>query len=47
MNSSTVRTAGLLRLQTPEAQDAIRAAIREAVRPYQRADGVELRCRPS
>jgi len=38
----TVRTAGLLRAQTPEAQDAIRAEIREAVRPYQRAGEVEL-----
>jgi ubiquinone/menaquinone biosynthesis C-methylase UbiE len=42
MRDGTVRTAGLLRAQTPEAQDAIRAAIREAVRPYQRASAVEL-----
>ena len=42
MRHSTVRTAGLLRLQTPEAQDAIRTAIREAVRSYQQAGVVEL-----
>ena len=42
MRDGTVRTAGLLRAQTPEAQDAIRAEISEAVRPYQRAGGVEL-----
>jgi SAM-dependent methyltransferase len=42
MRGGTVRTAGLLRAQTPEAQDAIRAEIREAVRPYQRAGTVEL-----
>ena len=42
MRGGTVRTAGLLRAQTPEAQDAIRAEIRDAVRPYQRAGAVEL-----
>jgi ubiquinone/menaquinone biosynthesis C-methylase UbiE len=42
MLGGTVRTAGLLRAQTPEAQDAIRVDIREAVRPYQRAGAVEL-----
>jgi ubiquinone/menaquinone biosynthesis C-methylase UbiE len=42
MQGGTVRTAGLLRAQTPEAQEAIRAAVREAVRPYQRGDAVEL-----
>jgi SAM-dependent methyltransferase len=42
MREGTVRTAGLLRAQTPETQDAIRAEIRERVRPYQRGDGVEL-----
>jgi SAM-dependent methyltransferase len=42
MRDGTVRTAGLLRAQTPAAQEAIRADVREAVRPYQRGDGVEL-----
>jgi SAM-dependent methyltransferase len=42
MRDGTVRTAGLLRAQTPEAQEAIRLAIRDAVRPYQGAGGVEL-----
>jgi ubiquinone/menaquinone biosynthesis C-methylase UbiE len=42
MRDSTVRTAGLLRAQTPEAQSAIRAAMREAVRPYARDGGVEI-----
>jgi len=42
MRGGTVRTAGLLRAQTPAAQTAIRADIRDAVRPYQRGDGVEL-----
>jgi SAM-dependent methyltransferase len=42
MRDGTVRTAGLLRAQTREAQDAIRAEVREAVRPYQRGTGVEL-----
>ena len=42
MRHGTVRTAGLLRLQTPDAQDAIRTAIREAVRSYQQAGVVEL-----
>jgi SAM-dependent methyltransferase len=42
MRDGTVRTAGLLRAQTPEAQEAIRADVREAVRPYQRGAGVEL-----
>jgi SAM-dependent methyltransferase len=42
MRGGTVRTAGLLRAQTPAAQDAIRADIRDALRPYQRGDGVEL-----
>ena len=42
MRDGTVRTAGLLRAQIPEAQDAIRAEVREAVRPYQRAGGIEL-----
>jgi hypothetical protein len=42
MRDGTVRTAGLLRAQTPEAQTAIRDAIREGVRPYARGGGVEL-----
>jgi hypothetical protein len=42
MREGTVRTAGLLRAQTREAQDAIRAEVREAGRPYQRGGGVEL-----
>jgi SAM-dependent methyltransferase len=42
MRDSTVRTAGLLRAQTREAQDAIHAEIREAVRPYQRGSAIEL-----
>jgi ubiquinone/menaquinone biosynthesis C-methylase UbiE len=42
MRDGTVRTAGLLRAQTPTAQEAIRADVREAVRPYRRAGAVEL-----
>jgi ubiquinone/menaquinone biosynthesis C-methylase UbiE len=42
MRDGTVRTAGLLRAQTPEAQDAIRAEMRDAVRAYQRGGEVEL-----
>lgn len=43
MRDGTVRTAGLLRAQTLEAQTAIRDAIREGVRPYARGGGgVEL-----
>jgi ubiquinone/menaquinone biosynthesis C-methylase UbiE len=42
MRDGTVRTAGLLRAQTPDAREAIRVAIREAVRPYERGGGVEL-----
>jgi SAM-dependent methyltransferase len=42
MREGTVRTAGLLRAQTPEAQDAIRAAVRESVRAHQRAGAFEL-----
>jgi SAM-dependent methyltransferase len=42
MRDGTVRTAGLLRAQTSKALEAIRADIREAVRRYQRGDGVEL-----
>jgi ubiquinone/menaquinone biosynthesis C-methylase UbiE len=42
MREGTVRTAGLLRAQTAEAQEAIRNAMRETVRPYARAGGVEI-----
>jgi SAM-dependent methyltransferase len=42
MQGSTVRTAGLLRAQTPEALDAIRAAIRAAAASHQKGDTVEL-----
>jgi SAM-dependent methyltransferase len=42
MRGATVRTAGLLRAQTPEAQDAIRAEVGEAIRPYARGGSVEL-----
>jgi SAM-dependent methyltransferase len=42
MRDGAVRTGGLLRAQTRETQDAIRAELREAVRPYQRMGGVEL-----
>jgi len=42
MRDSTVRTAGLLRAQAPEALDAIRADVRDAVRAYQRGGAVEL-----
>jgi SAM-dependent methyltransferase len=42
MRDGTVRTAGLLRAQTAEAQEAIRADVREAVRSYQRGAAVEL-----
>jgi len=42
MQGGTVRTAGLLRAQTPEALGAIRAAIREALAPYERDGAVEL-----
>ncbi len=38
----TVRTAWLLRAQTREAQDAIRAEMRDTVRAYQRGGEVEL-----
>ncbi len=42
MREGTVRTAGLLRAQTPAALEAIRADVRESVRAYQRGGGVEL-----
>jgi SAM-dependent methyltransferase len=42
MRDGTVRTAGLLRAQTPAAQEAIRADVREAVRSYESAGTIEL-----
>jgi hypothetical protein len=42
MRDGTVRTAGLLRAQTPDAQHAIRAELRETVLPYRRGAGIEL-----
>ncbi len=42
MRDGTVRTAGLLRAQSAEAQAAIRVAIREAARPWERGGAVEL-----
>ncbi len=42
MRDGTVRTAGLLRAQTPEAQNAIRAEMRDAVRAYRRGGEIEL-----
>jgi SAM-dependent methyltransferase len=42
MRGGTVRTAGLLRAQAPAALEAIRADVREAVRPYQRDGVIEL-----
>jgi SAM-dependent methyltransferase len=42
MERGTVRTAGLLRGQTSEQLEAIRAAIREALVPYTIGDAVEL-----
>jgi SAM-dependent methyltransferase len=42
MRDGTVRTAGLIRAQAPAAQEAIRTDVRNAVRRYQRGDGVEL-----
>ena len=35
MLGGTARTGGLLRAQTPEAQEAIRQAVREGTSPYQ------------
>jgi hypothetical protein len=42
MRDGTVRTAGLLRAQTAEALEAIRAEIREAVARYRRDGAIEL-----
>lgn len=42
MQGSTVRTAGLLRAQSSQVLDAIRAEIRDAAASHQRGDTVEL-----
>ena len=42
MQSATVRTAGILRAQLPEALEAIGRSIREATAAYQRGEGIEL-----
>lgn len=42
MQGSTVRTAGLLRAQAPEALDAIRVEIRDAVIAYRKGNTIEL-----
>lgn len=42
MLRSTVRTAGLLRAQSNEALNAIRAAMREEVGAYRKGDGIVL-----
>ncbi len=42
MKESTVRTAGLLRRQSPDALVRIAAALRAATEPYRKGDGVEL-----
>ncbi len=42
MKESTVRTAGLLRAQKPEALENIRRAMRDELTRYQKRDAVEL-----
>ncbi len=42
MQGSSVRTAGLLRAQTPGASEAIRIALRDIVRKFQKGDSIEL-----
>jgi len=42
MLQGTVRTAGLLRAQTAEALDAIRADIRDAAKAHRKGDSIEL-----
>ena len=42
MQGSTVRTAGLLRAQTPGALQAIRAALRDMAGSYQKGEKIEL-----
>lgn len=42
MEGSTVRTAGVLRAQTPRALDAIRTEIRDAAEAYRKGDAIEL-----
>jgi ubiquinone/menaquinone biosynthesis C-methylase UbiE len=43
MKEGTVRTAGLLRAQNPEALQRIREAIRRDTEPYRKGDVIELR----
>lgn len=43
MKEGTVRTAGLLRAQKPEALQRIREAIRRDTEPYRKGDVIELR----
>jgi hypothetical protein len=42
MNDSTVRTAGLLRAQSPSMLNKIRASMREQLKKYTKNDLVEL-----
>lgn len=42
MLEGTVRTAGLLRAQTAEARDAIRASIHHTILKYTRGDSIEI-----
>ncbi len=42
MQRATVRTAGILQAQLPEALEAIGRSIREAAAAYQRGEGIEL-----
>lgn len=42
MKDSTVRTAGLLHAQRPEALEKIRDAIRDELKPYQKRNAIEL-----
>ncbi|HET8679688.1 MAG TPA: hypothetical protein VFM39_06170, partial [bacterium] len=42
MQGSTVRTAGLLRAQTPQALDAIRTEVRDAAEAYRKGQAIEL-----
>ena len=42
MKDSTVRTAGLLRAQRPDALEKIREAMRDELKRYQKGSFVEL-----
>ena len=42
MRGSTVRTAGLLRAQTPEAVNAIRSEVRNSAEAYRKGETIEL-----